>query len=72
MRTAVGLGIRCLATITGDWYRSSLGADTAGRRTIQVDTSGVPSTQFDVDNRSRLRLFENGRAAATAFLERLA
>ena len=38
-RTAVGLGIRCLATVTGDWYRSSLGADTAGRRTIQV---GLP------------------------------
>jgi NTE family protein len=72
VRTAVGLGIRCLATITGDWYRSSLGADTAGRRTIQVDTSAVPATQFDVDNNARLRLYENGRAAATAFLERLA
>jgi NTE family protein len=72
VRTAVGLGMRCLATMTGDWYRSSLGADTAGRRTIQVDTSGVPSTQFDVDNRARLRLYENGRAAATAFLQRLA
>ena len=45
----------------GDWYR----------RTIQVDTSGVPSTQFDVDTRARMRLFENGRAAATAFLERI-
>jgi NTE family protein len=71
VRTAVSLGLRCLATITGDWYRSSFGADTAGRRTIQVDTSGVPSTQFDVDNRARMRLYENGRAAATAFLERL-
>ena len=71
LRTAVSLGIRCLKTMTGDWYRSSFGADTAGRRTIQVDTSGVPSTQFDVDNRARLRLFENGRAAATEFLPRL-
>ena len=71
VRTAAGLAVRCLSTITGDWYRSSFGADTAGRRTIQVDTSAVPSTQFDVDNRARLRLFENGRAAATAFLERL-
>lgn len=72
LRTPVGLGLRCLATMTGDWYRSSFGADTAGRRTIQVDTSEVPSTQFDVDNRARLRLFHNGRAAATAFLESLA
>jgi NTE family protein len=71
VRTAVGLGVRCLATMTGDWWRSSLGADTAGRRTIQVDTSSVPATQFDVDNRARLRLYENGRAAATAFLEHL-
>jgi NTE family protein len=71
VRTAVGLGIRCLATVTGDWYRSSLGADTAGRRTIQVDTSGVSARQFDLDNHARLRLFENGRAAAAAFLERL-
>jgi NTE family protein len=71
VRTALGLGVRCLATMTGDWYRSSFGADTAGRRTIQVDTSAVPSTQFDVDNNARLRLFENGRTAATAFLERL-
>ncbi len=71
VRSALRLGVRCLATMTGDWYRSSLGADTAGRRTIQVDTSSVPSTQFDVDNAARLRLYENGRAAATAFLERL-
>src|SRR5205085_1112818 len=71
VRTAVGLGVRCLATMTGDWYSSSLGADTAGRRTIQVDTSAVPATQFDVDNRSRLLLYENGRAAATAFLDHL-
>jgi NTE family protein len=71
VRGPLSLGVRCLATITGDWYRSSFGADTAGRRTIQVDTSGVPGTQFDVDNRTRLRLYENGRAAATAFLEHL-
>jgi hypothetical protein len=64
--------VRCLKTMTGDWYRSSFGADTAGRRTIQVDTSGVLSTQFDVDNRARMRLYENGRAAATGFLECLA
>ena len=71
VRSAVALGVRCLATITGDWYRSSFGADTAGRRTIQVDTSEVPSTQFDVDNRARMRLYENGRVAAAAFLARL-
>jgi len=71
VRGAVGLAARCLATMTGDWYRSSFGADTAGRRTIQVDTSAVPATQFDVDNRARLQLYENGRAAAAAFLERL-
>lgn len=71
VRSAFSLGVRCLATMTGDWYRSSLGADTAGRRTIQVDTSAVPATQFDVDNRARMGLYENGRAAATDFLDRL-
>lgn len=72
VRSGLGLAVRCLATMTGDWWRSSLGADTAGRRTIQVDTSEVPATKFNVDNRARLRLYENGRAAATEFLERLA
>jgi hypothetical protein len=48
-----------------------LAEDGAGRRTIQVDTSGVSSTDFNLDERTRDTLFESGRQAATAFLERL-
>ena len=71
VRTAPALGVKCLETMTGDWYRSSLGLDGAGRRTIAVDTSGVSITDFDLDDRTRVRMFQSGRAAATAFLERL-
>jgi NTE family protein len=67
----VRMGVRCLQTLTSDWYRSWLAEDGAGRRTIQVDTSGVSSTDFNLDVRTRDKLFESGRQAATAFLERL-
>ena len=67
----VSMGVRCLQTLTSDWYRSWLAEDGAGRRTIQVDTSGVSSTDFNLDERTRDKLFESGRQAATAFLERL-
>jgi len=65
------MGVRCLQTLTSDWYRSWLAEDGAGRRTIQVDTSGVSSTDFNLDERTANKLFESGRQAATAFLERL-
>lgn len=65
------MGARCLQTLTSDWYRSWLAEDGEGRRTIQVDTSGVSSTDFNLDERTRDALFESGRQAATAFLQRL-
>lgn len=65
------LGVRCLQTLTGDWYRSWLAEDGAGRRTIRVDTSGVSSTDFNLDTKTRDFLFASGHEAATAFLARL-
>ena len=71
VRTALGVGVRCLETSLSDWYRSSLGPEGPGRRTIRVDTSGVAVTAFNLDDRTRLRMFESGRTAARAFLARL-
>jgi len=71
IRGALQLGVRCLQTITSDWYRAWLAEEGAGRRTIMVDTSAVSSTDFNLTAKQSRQLFDNGRQAATAFLERL-
>ena len=38
-------------------------------RTIFVDTTGVRATDFDLDENTQTRLYENGRAAALRFLD---
>jgi hypothetical protein len=42
VRTAVGIAINCLETLTADWNRYRLDAEGVNRRTIFVDTTGVP------------------------------
>jgi NTE family protein len=37
-------------------------------RTIFVDTMGVNATDFDLDERTAMKLYENGRSAAAVFL----
>jgi NTE family protein len=38
-------------------------------RTIFVDTLGVNATDFDLDDRTAMKLYENGRSAAARFLD---
>jgi NTE family protein len=68
VRTALGIAINCLETLTADWNRYHLDEEGVNRRTIFVDTTGVASTDFGIDKDTRQRLFENGQAAAQKFL----
>jgi NTE family protein len=68
LRTALGVAINCLETLTADWNRYRLDAEGVNRRTIFVDTTGVAATDFDIDDETRQELFENGQVAARKFL----
>jgi NTE family protein len=68
VRTAPGLAVSYLKTLTSDWNRYGLADAGVNRRTIYVDTSGVSATDFDLDEGTRQRLFANGQAAARRFL----
>jgi NTE family protein len=69
VRTAPGMALSYLKTLTSDWNRYSLADAGVNRRTIYVDTTGVPATAFDLDERTRQALFANGQAAARRFLD---
>lgn len=69
VRTALGIAVNCLETLTADWNRYRLDEDGVNRRTIFVDTTGVAATDFDIDAEARQRLYQNGRVAAQKFLE---
>jgi NTE family protein len=71
VRTALGIAINCLETLTSDWNRYRLAEEGVGHRTIFVDTTGVASTNFAIDKDTRDRLFTNGRNAAQIFLANL-
>jgi len=57
-----------LGTLTS--FRDAMHIDDPGvqARTIFVDTAGVRSTDFDLDDATRQRLFDSGRRAAQEFL----
>jgi NTE family protein len=69
VRTAPGLALSCLETVTGEWNRYALESEGVNRRTIYIDTSGVSATDFTIDRSARQQLFDSGRAAAAKFLD---
>jgi NTE family protein len=71
VRSALGIAVNCLETLTADWNRYRLDEDGVNRRTIFVDTTGVAATNFDIDKATRQRLYDNGRSAAQKFLANL-
>ena len=64
----IELGKAMLGTLTS--FRDAMHIDEPGvqARTIFVDTFGVRSTDFALDEATRRRLYESGREAAQAFL----
>ncbi len=58
-----------LGTMTGFHDQMHLDDPAVLARTIFVDSMKVRATDFDLDTTTRDRLFENGRAAAIAFLD---
>jgi NTE family protein len=69
VRGVVSLTKAMLATMTGFYDRMHVDRPEVVERTIFVDTFGVRATDFDLSRDTADRLFESGRAAATAFLD---
>jgi NTE family protein len=68
VRTALGIAINSLETLTADWNRYRLESEGVNRRSIFVDTTGIAATDFGIDAETRQRLFKNGQEAAEKFL----
>jgi NTE family protein len=64
----LGEAIGLLETAVGQWNRYALEDEGVDARTVLVDTSGVSSTDFEIDAATRKRLYDNGYRAATAFV----
>lgn len=69
VRGVVTLTKAMLSTMTGFYDRMHIDREDVVARTIFVDTFGVKATDFDLSAATAERLFESGRAAATAFLD---
>jgi NTE family protein len=67
-RTGLGIAASVLRTLTSDWNRYHLEDEGVTRRTVYVDTSGVPVTAFELTPDARRQLYERGREAASRFL----
>ena len=65
----VSMSLAMLNTMTGFYDRMHVDDPSVTARTIFVDTGKVKTTDFDLDDVTREMLFDNGRAAATKFLD---
>lgn len=62
------LALAMIATMTSFHDQIHIEDPCTLRRTTFVDTTGVRATDFDIDEQTQTRLFDNGKAAARAFL----
>jgi NTE family protein len=58
-----------IETMTSFYDRMHIDQPGVVARTIFVDTMKVRATDFDIDDRTKSLLYDNGRAAASAFLD---
>lgn len=58
-----------VATMTGFYDRIHIDNPGTQARTIFVDTMKVHATDFDIDAKTQQKLYDNGRRAATLFLD---
>ena len=65
----VGLAKAMVTTMTTFYDQMHLNEPAVIDRTIFVDTTGVKATDFDLDRDTQDRLYQNGRDAASRFLE---
>jgi NTE family protein len=70
VRSSVGEAVELLRTATGQWNRYLLEDEGALNRTVWVDASAVGTTDFGLGRAQREQLYEQGRAATAAFLQR--
>jgi len=63
------MSLALLNTMTGFYDRMHIDDPSVLERTIFVDTGHVRATDFGLASTQRDELFENGRAAATSFLD---
>lgn len=66
----VSLTEAMIGTLTSWFDLERAGQPGVADRTIFVDTTGVKSTDFDIDEATQQRLHRNGREAAAAWLSR--
>jgi len=68
IRTVLGIAVRSLETLTGDWNRYRLEEEGVNRRVMHVDTDGVSAVDFSLSRQTRDKLFAAGQHAAQDFL----
>jgi NTE family protein len=71
VRTALGLAVRSLETMLGEWNRYHLDEEGVNQRTILVDTKSVSTLDFGLTTDQQQLLFHNGQDAARKFLAQL-
>ncbi len=69
VRTASGIAINCLRTLTSDWNRNRLDSEGVNNRTMYVDTLDISATDFHISPDNQQALFDNGQLAARRFLD---
>jgi NTE family protein len=69
IRGVVRFGLALVATMTNAHDQMHLDAPSVVDRTVFVDTLGVKSTDFDLDNQTRDELFAKGTKAGREFLD---
>jgi NTE family protein len=69
IRGTVGMAKAMVSTMTTFYDQMHLNEPAVLDRTIFVDTTGVKATDFDLDHETQDRLYQNGREAASRFLD---
>jgi NTE family protein len=66
----ISLATAMIGTLTSWYDRMHINDPDVVKRTIFVDTTGIRSTDFGINESQQAQLYENGRVAATAWLAR--
>jgi NTE family protein len=66
----ISLATAMIGTLTSWYDRMHINDPDVVKRTIFVDTTGIRSTDFGINESQQAQLYENGRVAATTWLAR--